>query len=301
MDSANISWREMNSFTSGRRKPNLFIIGAAKSGTTSLHHHLARHPAIFMSEPKEPGFFVEELDYYPKDEEWYLGLFEEADSERYLGESSTHYTKLPTYPGVPERIAAYTDQPRMIYLMRDPIDRAISHYWHNTRQNAEFRPPLRAVKENPEFRAFSDYARQLEAYFRVFDRGSLFIETFERLVSEPDAVTAEIFQWLGIDEDVATEELPSKNRKPEMIERFLAGQKIGEFLYSDIWDRLSPMVPQPLKDLGKNVTMKAVRPSQESMEEVMELLRPWAQDALQRTSALLGREFPEWSTTQGER
>lgn len=281
------------------RKPNLFIIGAAKSGTTSLHHHLAGHPEILMSEPKEPGFFVEELDYYPKDEDWYLSLFEGGEDLRYRGESSTHYTKLPTYPGVPERLAAYCGRPRMIYLMRDPIDRAISHFWHNTRQNAEFRPPLRAMKENEEYRAFGDYDRQLQAYLRVFDREDIFVTTFERLVADPRRVTVDIYHWLDLDPSATPDDLPAKNTKPDEIERFLAGQTVGEFLQSDLWDRLSPFLPQRLKDLGKGITRTAVRPSEESMEEVVEYLRPWAQDTMERTGRLLGRELPEWSTTGG--
>lgn len=287
----------MFSPTQAPHKPNLFIIGAAKSGTTSLHHHLARHPDILMSDPKEPGFFVDELDYYPKDEDWYLSLFADGPDLAYRGESSTHYTKLPTYPGVPGRIASYCERPRLIYLMRDPIDRAISHYWHNTRQNAEFRPPLRAMKENEEFRAFGDYARQLIPYFEVFDRADFFITTFERLVTEPKTVTSEIYGWLDLDPSTAPDDLPAKNRKPDEIERFLAGQTVGEFLQSDLWDRLSPFVPQRMKDLGKAVTRKPVRPSDKVMDKVVDFLRPWARDSVERTSRLLDRDFPEWSTT----
>ncbi len=149
------------------RKPNLFIIGAQKCGTTSLHHYLAAHPEIFLSEPKEPGYFVPEIDYYPRDREWYLGLFEGASGHRYVGESSTHYTKLPVYPGVVERIADFVDEaPRFIYLMRDPIDRAVSHYWHDIRKFHEHRPIEEAFRERVDYRAFSNYPMQLEPVFR---------------------------------------------------------------------------------------------------------------------------------------
>lgn len=289
----------MPSSPQDRPRPNLFIIGAAKSGTTSLHHHLSRHPEIFMSEPKEPGYFVEELDYYPKDEDWYLSLFEEGADVRYRGESSTHYTKLPTHAGVPARIASYCEEPRLIYLMRDPIERAISHYWHNTRQNAEFRSPLRAIKENEEFRAFGDYARQLRPYLEHFDRDAIYVTTFERLVSRPEDVTAEIFRWLALDAHVNVKDLPAKNAKPDEIERFLGGQTVGEFLQSDLWDRISPHVPQGLKDLGKEVGCKAVRPAEQPMDGVVEYLRPWARDSMARATRLLGMEFPEWTTTLG--
>lgn len=301
LSARSIDRKTMSSNSSDRYRPNLFIIGAAKSGTTSLHHHLSRHPEILMSEPKEPGFFVDELDYYPKDEDWYLSLFAAGADLEYRGESSTHYTKLPTYPGVPGRMASYCERPRLIYLMRDPIDRAISHYWHNTRQNAEFRPPLRAMKENEEFRAFGEYARQLEPYLEVFDRADLYITTFERLISDPETVTSDIYRWLNLDPSDAPDKLPAKNRKPNEIERFLAGQTVGEFLQSDVWDRLSPFVPQRMKDLGKAFTRKPVRPSEQAMDEVIDFLRPWARDSVAKTSRLLGREFTEWTTSLGDR
>jgi len=284
--------------TMKRPKPNLFVIGAAKSGTTSLHHHLSRHPEIHMSEPKEPGFFAPGFDYYPKDEDWYLGLFADGKGKRYRGESSTHYTKLPVYSGVADAIAAYCEKPCFIYLMRDPIDRAISHYWHNTRQNVEFRSPLRAIEESPEYRAFGDYARQLEPFLDTFGRDALFVTTFEKLVTEPEQVTSDIFRWLELDPSAAPRELPARNTAPRTIQRFLGGQRLGTLLHqSEIWNAISPLVPQPIKDAGKRATIRSVRPAEIPMDDVARLLRPWAADCAKRVGALLDREFPEWKTT----
>lgn len=290
----------MNTVDRERPRPNLFIIGAAKSGTTSLHHHLHRHPDIQMSEPKEPGFFVEGLDYYPSDVDWYLDLFTEGANVKYRGESSTHYTKLPTYPGVPHRIASFCDEAKLIYLMRDPIDRAISHYWHNVRQNVEFRSPLRALKENHEYRSYGDYSRQLSAYFQDFDRDDIYITTFERLIASRGLVTADIYRWLDLEPDAAQDSLPKMNSKPKKIRRSLAGQRIGEFLQSEVWDSLSPLVPQGLKNVAKSLTRETVRPSDYPLEPVIDYLRPWAVKSMEKTARLLDREFDEWSTTRGD-
>lgn len=280
----------------GSRRPNLFVVGAPRCGTTSLHHFLGTHPSIFMSDLKEPGFFVPELEAYPKDPEWYLGLFEGADDEAYVGESSTHYAKLPNYPGVPERIAECCDDPRFLYLMRNPIDRAISNYWHSTRQNAEFRSPLEAIEENGKYQAFGDYERQLTPYLDRFGRDAVFVETFERMISDPEAVTSEIYRWLGLDPAEASAEFPTKNATPNNVERFEGGQVLGEFLHdSRLWDRLSPLIPQFLKDLGHRVTRSKVDPSEQPLDDVREHLRPWAEDVVERTSRLLGQDFPEWS------
>ena len=73
-----------------------------KSGTSSLHHYLNQHPQVYMSSLKEPAFFTR-TQIGPRDVAWYLKLFEEAQDEPVVGESSTHYSKLPTYQRVPER------------------------------------------------------------------------------------------------------------------------------------------------------------------------------------------------------
>jgi hypothetical protein len=80
------------------RRPNFIIIGAMKCATSTLHEQLARQPGFFMSQPKEPNFFSDD-SAYARGEDWYLGLFAGTRPGDICGESSTHYTKLPTYPG----------------------------------------------------------------------------------------------------------------------------------------------------------------------------------------------------------
>lgn len=284
----------------GARLPNLFIVGAPRSGTTSLHHFLSEHASVFMSDPKEPGYFVPELEAFPKDPEWYMSLFKEAGEAAYVGESSTHYAKLPVYRGVPEMIARCCENPRFIYLMRDPIDRALSHYWHATRQNAEFRSPRQAIEEKVDYRAFSDYARQLEAYFACFDPEDVFVATFESLTSDPETVTSEIYRWLGLEQPPEPARFPRRNATPEALDQFRGGQAFGEFLHSSrVWNSLSPLIPQTLKDLAKKATWRNVEPAEYPVKEIEDHLRPWAREVVQRTSRLLDRDFPEWSTTHG--
>lgn len=281
-------------------KPNLFIIGAAKSGTTALHHHLGAHPDIFLSEPKEPGFFVPELNYYPSDETWYLGLFENSHGARYRGESSTHYTKRPMYEGVPDRIAAFVDdEPRFIYLMRDPIERAISHYLHNVRKHQEHRTIATAFHEVPEYLAVSDYAMQLEPYMERFGRASVFTSTFEAMVERPGATVDQILSWLDLETGHPRGELRKRNARPERFTRVRGRGLLHRLAVSDVWDRLSPYAPRWVRTLGKRAGYRPADASELHLEDVVGQLRPEMRRMVKKLETLLDRSFPEWTTTLG--
>ncbi len=280
------------------KKPNLFLIGAAKSGTTSLHHLLSTHPAIFLSEPKEPGFFVPELTYYPADADWYMSLFAAAGNAVYRGESSTHYTKLPLYRGVAARIAAFVDEPpRFIYLMRDPVDRTLSHYWHNVRKHQEHRPLEAAFREVPEYTAVSDYPMQLAPYFEEFGRDAVFAATFEELVAEPDRTVRSLLSWLGLDPALPRGGLEKRNARPERFTRLRGRGRLDRFARSRLWDRLSPGVPQWIKALGRRAGYRPAAPDEEAMERAVEQLRPEMRAMAERLGVLLGRSFQDWTTT----
>ena len=281
-----------------RRKPNLFIIGAAKCGTTSLHHYLSAHPEIFLSEPKEPGYFVPELDYYPRDLDWYLGLFQGASGERWVGESSTHYTKLPMYPGVVDRIAGFVRGPtRFIYLMRDPIDRAISHYWHDVRKYQEHRPIEKALDQCPEYRAIGDYAMQIKPYFDRFGGDAVFTLTFEELIVAPEDMVRSILEWLDVEPRLPANSLQRLNARPDAFLRVRGSGRLDCLARTPLWQRLSAFTPRPLKVLAKRVAYREARPGQASKEAIAAKLRPEMAAAVRRLEKLLGREFPDWTTT----
>lgn len=275
--------------------PNLFIVGAQKSGTTSLHSYLGRHPDVFMSEPKEPGFFVPELDgYYSKEDEWYSDLFKNGQNARYRGEASTHYTKRPVYEGVAERIHNAAPEAHIIYLMREPVSRAISHYWHNLHKFEEHRSIISAMQENPVYKAFGDYAFQLEPYLRVFGSNRVFTLTFETLTSNPLETVNSLLKWLDLspsDHDIT---FTKENARPEVFEAVRGQGRLQRFRESELWDRASHFVPKPLRTLGKKMAVGPAVHSEIDEPEVRARLAPWAKEVVARTSALLAREFPEW-------
>lgn len=278
------------------RLPNLFVIGAMKSGTTSLHEYLGEHPDIFMtaSRQKEPAFFVEEKNW-SRGMDWYLELFAGAGEERYRGESSTQYTMLPRYRGVPERIAQLAAEPRFIYVMREPAARTVSHYWHSVRWYGESRDLRTAIEHNRSLLDFSNYAMQLRPYIDRFGRESIFVMTFERLVGDPERAMREIFEWLGVRSDVELTSLHRvHNASPSEIDQPRLGGALDRMRHSRLWERLAPRVPAPVRRLGRTLALRRVAPAKQDHRAVVARIREIQAAQIEALERLLGQRFPEW-------
>ncbi|MFQ5697646.1 MAG: sulfotransferase [Myxococcota bacterium] len=178
------------------RLPDFAVIGAMKCGTSSLHDQLAAREGFFMSDPKEPNFFSDD-SIFERGIEWYRSLFAPARPDQICGESSTHYTKLPTHPHACSRMREHLEAPKLVYVLRDPIDRIVSQYVHEWTENQVREPIDVAVRRHPRYRAYSSYARQLEPYLSAFGREAILLVAFERLVSDSDRELARICGFLG--------------------------------------------------------------------------------------------------------
>ncbi len=179
--------------------PNLIIIGAMKSGTTSLHYYLGLHPQIFMSKPKELNFFNLEFNW-PKGVQWYESHF--LDKTKIRGESSTSYTKYPTFKGVAERMYSILPEIKIIYLIRDPIERIISEYTHNFSQGRENRTFTDSLKniENNHYVNCSKYYAQLEQYLKFYSISNILIITAYDLMNNRVKTLKKIFRFLHVQE-----------------------------------------------------------------------------------------------------
>src|SRR5687767_12965591 len=111
-----------------RGLPNLVVIGAQKCGTSGLHYYLGLHPEISTSEPKELNFFIAERNW-PRGLDWYRSRFDGAAKVRV--DASPNYSAYPQHTGVPERMADVIPSARLLYMVRDPIDRIAAHWVHN--------------------------------------------------------------------------------------------------------------------------------------------------------------------------
>ena len=119
---------------------------------------------------------------------------------------------------MPDRLFRFNPHARLIYIMRNPFERVVSHYWHALRDayhGGELRPLLKAVQEDPGYLAFSDYAMQLEPYFERFGRGAIHTLTFEALIADPQREVDGIYRWLGLpSHPVGEKSGTAHNQKP---------------------------------------------------------------------------------------
>jgi hypothetical protein len=301
------------------------ILGAAKCGTTSFYRYLDQHPDLMFSSPKEPVFFEAEyergLDYY------WSEYFADWSGHPVVGEARTHNLMLPY---VPARVHACFPGARLAALLRDPIDRAYSHWWHRYSRSLERLPFREALEANLErlesgllyegeegaarwardltrnrvnystrhghYLELGCYAEQLERYLALFPSSQLKVFFFENLSADPVAVTREAWKHFGVDASHALESLAAHNtawdRQRSRLQQKLAGAPLERFQALRRW------VPP---GLGRAVDRAlagrpAQRPSMARGDEAW--LLEYFEPHNRRLEQLLGRPLADWFLPQ---
>lgn len=209
--------------------PNLIIIGAMKCGTTALHMYLDLHPQIEMSSHKELNFFVSDKDIRPglpglglvvgplggyskyrwdRGIDWYAENFTKGSPVR--GESSPSYTRYPILLGIPDRMHALIPEAKLIYIVRDPVERIISNYQHYLASGRETRSLDDAMESTlgngpppprPHFyMERSSYFLQISQFLEYYGRDQLLLLSQERLLEDCASTLRRVFRFLGVDD-----------------------------------------------------------------------------------------------------
>ncbi len=245
--------------------PNFLIIGAAKSGTTSLYYYLKQHPQIYASPVKEPSFFAfegEEPTLCGPDNQrapvirglttnlkTYQSLFDGVSSETAVGEASTWHLYSPK---APERIHHYIPDVKLIAILRHPVERAYSGFLHRVRDGLEpisdFAQALQAEENRIQnnwgliwrYTHTGFYYAQLKRYFDLFDPGQIKVCLYRDYRSNPVNFCKDIFRFLDIDDtfvpDTSIKFNVSGVPKSKKLHSFLAGRNL-------IKDVLKPLLP----------------------------------------------------------
>ncbi len=279
-----------------RGLPDFLVIGAMKSGTTTMYADLAAQPTICMSTIKEPSVLIRTTDP-ARATATYRRLFEVAPGHRRFGEASTLYSQLPRHPGVPERARRLLGPDlRLIYLVRNPVERAISHHYHEyTLGNCG--PDVDAVMRTDSTAVeFGCYALQLAAWHEVFGEGSVLVLRFEDYVRERAATIEKVGSFLSVPVDVARIETDKAFNQGEEGRRMPG--PLRPVFNSDLWrlwvrraipDRLRTRVRDLVAPPSKLPPRpKAPRPA--TIDYLIEKLGPDAD----RLAQVLGWKAPIW-------
>jgi hypothetical protein len=277
--------------------PNLIIIGGLKCGTTSIHHYLGLHPEIQMTKPKELNFFVEELNW-DLGMDWYRARFDDRFAVR--GESSPHYTNLPRFSGVAERIERHCPDAKLLYMVRDPINRVLSHWVHAT--GAGYEPgDMDEVLSRPDcaYIQRSMYWMQLQPYLERFDRDRIEVITAEELQDDRQGTMRKAFRYAGVDEGFIHEQFHREWEKSsaKQGDKYQVMERLIKLPGFRAFDRNFDRLPESLRWMVEKVVHDPDKPSApkpELPDELSERLRGWFRDDVAGLQEFAGRRFDGW-------
>ena len=179
-------------------RPDFLIVGAMKCGTSTLAVQLGLQDGIFVTTPKEPNFFSDD-DVYAKGLGWYESLFRDARPGDIKGEASTHYTKLPLHPRTIERMSGVLVAPKIIYIIRNPIQRLVSHYiheWSLEKMKADIATELEA---HPEMIDYGCYGMQIEPFVQTFGAENVLLTSLEAMKVDPQGELEAVCRFIGLE------------------------------------------------------------------------------------------------------
>lgn len=266
--------------------PHFIIIGAMKAGTTSLYHYLNLHPEISMSKTKETNFFCE--CNFMRGLEWYGKMF--PDNDNIKGEASTNYSKFPSQEGVPERIYNTLPGVKLIYILRDPIDRLLSHLHHNLLKGDENEEEYMEKLRNPgsHYVNCSRYYMQLEQYFPYFEKDQFLILTAEELRNSQEETVKKAFRFLNLKDPDYYHPKYHKSRHTSYGRRKILHPTIRKLLkdkpyYNFIAGNFHFLIPT-------KVIKKPTLP-----QDVLDHLQKIFREDVRKLKEFTGRSFEEWS------
>lgn len=297
------------------QRPNLFIVGAQKAGTSALAGWLSQHPQVYISFPKEPGFlaFGEKgyafndgygnpapaSRYVVRDHDSYLALFDGAHAQlRVIGEASTWYLNIP---GMAHKLRNYNPQARVILILRNPVERAYSAWCHARGDRLEpcdsFAGALALEEQRGEvefllrYRRMGLYAQALEEYLDAFGTGQVLVMFHDDMRRNPAAFWEQVCAFLQID---ASTEPPFKFRynragepRSRLLQQLLRSHRVKQTVRRLLPHRVSLSIKNRLDDAN-------LRDFPPMDNTVRDELRDYYRDDILRLAELTDRNLEAW-------
>jgi hypothetical protein len=275
-------------------KVDFILIGAQKCGTTSIANQLAAHPQVCFSKEKEPG-------YFHATENWQAGLnvYHALFGPRpgqLCGEGSTFYTFFPEFTKTHERLYDYNPDLKLVYIMRQPVDRVISHYTHNFVRSIDTKPPEEAVFDSPAYVNRSRYGVQVRPYLELFGPENVLLLIFEEYTDDQIATLEQIARFLNID-PAPFADTDTTPRHQSVGQPYLRYESVRQITHSDAFQKVRNIIPaairQPIRHrLFSNKIDEKPHFSVETRQALWRLL----EDDVRTVESLLGRRLDQWRT-----
>jgi hypothetical protein len=287
------------------KKPNFIVIGAMKAATTSLYTYLKQHPEIFMTKVKEPMFFnnfQQENNYKILGSkkkrlttlEEYLTMFKDVKNEKAIGEASPAYIYNPK---APQLIKEYLPNVKIIAILRHPTDRAYSNYLHSKRADREnattFQESIelenKRIEDNwsPLYHYIEKgyYSVQLKRYYQLFPKENIRVYLFEDVVKNTKETLKDIFNYLGLDENVEIDTSKKANvsgtpsglmgwilkkmRYYNLMPKFAISDYLPKFIVKLIFRSVYKPTEKLDKNLRKDITEKYYKEEINTLEKLI--------------------------------
>ena len=213
-------------------KPNFLVIGAAKSGTTWLHLCLSEHPDIFLPNAKELHYFSYD-SRYEKGPAWYENFFPKDSTQLAIGEVSPSYL---SSEAAPERIYQYNPEMKLVCILRNPIERAYSHYCMDLVTGTANPDMSIGLGAQSPYVSWGLYHEQLERYLNFFPRDQLKVVLFDDLKGNPNTFLKEIYDFIEVESSFSASLTNQPKNTKKSLPRFPKTYRYLKSVYRNLMD-----------------------------------------------------------------
>jgi len=271
---------------------DFMVIGAQKAGTTSLAAQLAAHPQICFCKEKEPGFFHKTEDWVEKLDE-YHSLYQPMPGQL-CGEASTYYTFYPEFRETHKRLYDYNPTLKLIYVMRQPVERVISHYTHNRVREIDMRPPEEAVFSDAAYVNRSRYGVQIRPYLELFGPENVMLLVFEEYTADQIAALYRIADFLGIDR-APFDETDTTPLHQSVGQPYLRSETARAFTKTEFFQKVRGVVPEAIRQpIRHRLLSNKIEEKPHFSPDVKQALWRLLEDDVHTVEQLLGHGLNAW-------
>lgn len=280
--------------------PEVYLIGAQKAGTTTLAYLLSQHPHICVAKSKEPHYFTGNS---ARNLAWYQKQF--PNHENICVDASTSYSFAPLssnnsymakkcFHNIPQRIHFLNPNAKFIYLLREPIARTYSGYWHSFNTGREHRSFLEAINNDHFYLDVSNYYGQLTLWLEYFPLESFLFLLFEDLKKNPEQVVKNCFQFLGLDSENITINLQEHRNKTQNIN--FVGRRFNRIFKVLDYSGFGFIAPSLVRSFIQEHTLDSAKSMPQTSDQERAFLSNYFTDKNSSLANLTGLNFSQWQS-----